>query len=177
MLYGNFLSNSQKSAFYTDLFVPMTASPPPKKLLDVVRDAIRLKHYSYHTLANLHRLDRAVLALPQLASPERAGACQRFKPSSLILRLKVKLPQGKIKPRSPYCSSIEKSNRIELGNQLRRLSPIQAIATKTAPPQARSIENAIAAIALCVPSAPAQTAPTVRGRSSVENESSQRLSS
>jgi hypothetical protein len=23
--------------------------PPPKKLLDPVRDAIRLKHYSYHT--------------------------------------------------------------------------------------------------------------------------------
>ncbi|WP_425443042.1 phage integrase N-terminal SAM-like domain-containing protein [Spirulina major] len=27
----------------------MTATPPPKKLLDVVREVIRLKHYSYRT--------------------------------------------------------------------------------------------------------------------------------
>jgi integron integrase len=32
-----------------DLFLPMTATPPPKKLLDVVREVIRLKHYSYRT--------------------------------------------------------------------------------------------------------------------------------
>jgi hypothetical protein len=35
--------------FYTDLFLPVTAPSPPKKLLDVVREVIRLKHYSYQT--------------------------------------------------------------------------------------------------------------------------------
>ena len=48
MLYGNFLYNSLISILY-GFVCPYDCPPPPKKLLDVVREAIRLKHYSYRT--------------------------------------------------------------------------------------------------------------------------------
>jgi hypothetical protein len=43
----------------------MTAPLPPKKLLDVVREVIRLKHYSYRTeyLRNLSRAMPTITAI------------------------------------------------------------------------------------------------------------------
>ena len=48
-------------------------NPKPKKLLDQLREIIRLKHYSHKTEETFNMIDQTVYSVPQQAAPHQHG--------------------------------------------------------------------------------------------------------
>jgi hypothetical protein len=69
-----------------DFPMPEPSLPQPKKLLDQLRDAIRIQHYSYSSeKAYLHWARRYILFHDEINPPGRFPKCRRRIPSAAVL--------------------------------------------------------------------------------------------